>query len=110
MLCFFVLVSRMRCLLLDDAGFQRERDDLIVAHVPHLPAAVPLPTGLLHPLPHVCLGKADAHPHNRFRRKTRRWRGPIALCDNDLYGFEPLLPLRIVAIAYTHEPVPVLRE
>src|SRR5713226_4575772 len=100
----------MRCLLLDDPAFQLECDDLIVAHVPHLAAAVPLPTGLFHPFPHVCLGKADAHPHNRFRRKTRRWRVPIALRDNDLHGFEPLLPLRIVAIAHTHEPVSVLSE
>src|SRR6266446_2337364 len=110
MLCFLVLVSSMRCLLLDDPGFQLERDDLIVAQLPHLAAAVPLPTGLFYPFPHVCLGKADAHPHDRLCGKPRRWRLPIALRDNELHGLEPLLPLRIVAIAYTHEPVPVLRE
>ena len=110
MLCFLGLVSSIRCLLLDDPGFQRERDDPIVAHVPHLAAAIPLPTRLFHPVPHFHLGKAHAYPHNRFRRKTRRWRVPIVLRDNALHGFEPLLPLGIVAIAYSNKTVTVLRE
>ena len=110
MLCSLVLVSSIRCLLLDDPGFQLERDDLIVAHVPHLAAAIPLPPRLFHPVPHFHLGKAHAYPHNRFSRKTRRWRVPIALRDNELHGFEPLLPLRIVAIARTDETVALRRE
>jgi hypothetical protein len=37
-------------------------------------------------------------------------RFPIAFGDEDLHGFEPLLPLRIVAIAHADEAVTVLRE
>ena len=100
--CFglLVLVSSIRCFLLDNTGFQLERHDLIVAQLPYLAAAIPLPTRLLDPFSHFPLGKTDAHPHNRVRRHTRCGRLPLALRDNDLHGFEPLLPLRIVAIAH----------
>ena len=80
----------MRCLLYD-TGFQLEHYDLIVAHLPHLTAAIPLPTRLFHLFSDLHLGKAYAHSHNRIRGKTRRWRFPLALRDNELHGLEPLL-------------------
>src|SRR5712691_6243544 len=110
--CFalLVLVSSIRCFLLDDPGFQRERHDLVVAQLPYLAAPIPLPSRLLDPFAHVHLGKPDAHPHDRLCGKPRCWRLPIALRNDEFHGFEPLLPLCIVAIAHTHEPIPVLRE
>ncbi len=42
--------------------------------------------------------------------EARPWRFPIAFGDEELHGFEPLLPLRIVAIAHADEAVTVLRE
>src|SRR5262245_14459824 len=110
MLYSLVLVSSIRCFLLDDPDFQLERDDLIIAHVPHLAAAIPLPAHLFHPVPHFHLGKAEAHSHHRVSHKARRWWVPITLRDNEFHGLQPLLPLRIVAIARTHETVLVLRE
>jgi len=38
------------------------------------------------------------------------WRRPVALGDHELHGFEPFLPLRIVAIAHTDQTVTILRE
>src|SRR5712691_11148512 len=110
MLCSLVLVSSIGCFLLYDACFQFERDDLIVAHLPHLTVAIPLPTRLLHLFPQLLLGKADAHSHNRIRCKAWRWRLPLTFRNNQLHGLEPLLPLCIVAVAHTHETVTILRE
>ena len=42
--------------------------------------------------------------------EARAWRFPIAFGDQELHGFEPLLPLRIVAIAHADEAVTVLCE
>ncbi len=100
----------MRCFLLDNPGFQRERYHVIVAQLPHLAAAMPLPTRLLHLFSQLHLGKADAHSHHRVRGKTWRGRFPFAFRDNQLHGLETLLPLRIVAIVHTHESVTILRE
>jgi len=91
-------------------GFQLERDDLIVAHLPHLAAPIPLPTRLFHPFPHLHFGKAYAHPNQRVSSTTWRGRVPLALCDDELHGLEALLPLRIVAIAHTDETVALRRE
>ena len=66
------LVSTIRYFLLYNTGFQLERYHVIVPQLPYLAAAIPLPTRLLHLLSHLHLGKADAHPHNRVRGKTRR--------------------------------------
>src|ERR1700675_4658984 len=110
MLCSLVLVSSIGCFLLYDACCQFERDDLIVAHLPHLTVAIPFPARLLHLFPHLLLGKANAHPHNCIRCKARRWWFPIALCDNEFHSLEPLLPLRILAIPHTDETVTILRE
>ena len=49
-------------------------------------------------------------PHNCVRGKTRRWRFPLAFRNNQLYSFEPLLPLRIIAIAHADRTVIILRE
>ena len=40
----------------------------------------------------------------------RPWRFPIAFGDEQLHGFEPFLPLRIVTIAHADEAVTILRE
>jgi hypothetical protein len=42
--------------------------------------------------------------------EARSWRFPIAFGDEDLDGFEPLLPLRIVAVVHADEAVTVLRD
>src|SRR6266852_7903399 len=110
MLRLSTLVSTMRCFLLYNTGVQLEHYRLIVAHLPHLAATIPLPTRLLYRFPHLHLGKADAHPHPRVRCKTRRWRLPLACRDNQFPGLEPLLPLHIVTIAHTHETATILRE
>src|SRR3989442_991842 len=108
MLCSSALISSIRCLLLDDPGFQLERDDLIVAHFPHLATPIPLSTSLLHLVPYLYFGKTHTHSHNRLSRKTRQWRFPPAFRDNDLHSLEPLLPLRILAIPHTNETVTIL--
>ena len=61
MLCSLVLVSSIGCFLLDNPSFQLERYHLLVAKLPHLAAAIPLPTRLLHLFPqfHVVFG--DVH-------------------------------------------------
>lgn len=99
----------MRCFLLYHTAFQLERYHLIVAQLPHLATALPLPTRLLHLFAHLHLGKADTHPYTRGRRKTWRWRLPLAFCNNQLHRLEPLLPLRVVAIAHTDQTVTLLR-
>jgi hypothetical protein len=38
--------------------------------------------------------------------EARPWRFPIAVGDEELHGLEPLLPLRIVAIAYADAAAP----
>ena len=91
-------------------GFQLERDDLIVAHLPHLAAPMPLPTRLFHPFPHLYFGKAYAHPNQRVSSTTWRGRVPLALCNDALHGLKAFLPLRIVAIAHTDETVALRSE
>ena len=110
MLCSLILASNIGCLPLDDTGFQLERHDLIIAQLSYLVAPIPPPPCLFHLLPQLHLGKAYADPHNRGIGKTRPWRVPITLCDNQLHGLKPFLPLRVVAIAHTDEAVTVLRE
>jgi hypothetical protein len=95
-----------RCFLFYKTGCQLEGDHVIVPQLPYLAAAMPLPTRLLHLFSHFYLGKADAHPYDRVRSKARQGRFPLAFCDNQLHGLEPLLPLRIVAIAHTDKMVP----
>src|SRR5262247_3049536 len=92
------LLSTIRCFLLYNTAFQLERYHVIVPQLPHLAAAIPPPTRLLYLFSQLHLGKADAHPHNRLRGKTWRWWFPLSFRDNQLHGFEPLLPLRIVTI------------
>jgi hypothetical protein len=110
MLRLLTLVSTIRCFLLYHAGFQLERYHVLVAQLPHLAGGIPLPTCLLHLAPQLHLGKADAHSHNRVRGKTRLGRFPRAFRNNQLHGLEPLLTLRIVAIAHTDKTVTILRE
>src|SRR5262252_5697623 len=110
MLRLSTLVSTIRCFLLHNTSLQFEGYHVIVAQLPHLTAAIPLPTRLLHLFPQLHLGKADANSHNSVHGKTRRWRFPLAFCDNQLHGLEPLLPLRIVAVAHTDKTVTILRE
>ncbi len=104
------LVSIIRCFLLYNTGFQLESHHLLVPQLPHLAGAIPLPTRLLRLFSPLHLGKADAHPHNRVHGKTRRWRLPLTFRDYQLYGLEPLLPLRIVTIAHADKTVTILHE
>jgi len=64
MLRLSMLVSTIRCFLLDHPGFQLERYHVLVAKLPHLAAAIPLSTRLLHLFPQLHLGKADVHHYN----------------------------------------------
>ena len=64
MLRLSMLVSTIRCFLLYNTGFQLECYDVIVAQLPHLAAAIPLPTRLLHLFLQLHLGKADVHHYN----------------------------------------------
>src|SRR5262245_19533963 len=98
----------MRCLLYNPS-FQLERGHAFVAPFPHLAATIPFPTRLLHLFTQLHLGKVDTHTHPRVRGKTRR-RFPCAFRDNQLHGLEALLPLRIGALAHTHESVTIRRE
>ena len=54
--------------------------------------------------------KATRSPTIWVLGEARLWRFPIAFGDEELHGFEPLLPLCIVAIAHADEAVTVLRE
>src|SRR5262245_42290063 len=110
MLCSLVLVSSIRCFLIYDACFPFERDNLIVAYLPHFMVTIPFPTRLLHLFPQLLLDKANAHPYNDICCKGRWRRFPLTFCDNQLHGLEALLPLRIITIAHTHETVTILRE
>src|SRR5262245_49885435 len=110
MLRLLTLISTIRCLLLYRTGFQLEHWHVLVAQLPHLAGAIPLPTCLLHLVPQLHLGKADAHSYKCVRSKTRPWRFPRAFRNNQLHGLEALLPLRIVAIAHTDKTVTILRE
>ncbi len=65
MLRLSMLVSTVRCFLLDNPGFQLGRYHVLVAQLPHLAAAIPLPTRMLHLFPQLHLGKADVPSHNR---------------------------------------------
>jgi len=102
--------STIGCEVVDDAAVQAERDHAIVAQLPDPSLWIPRPTGLLHPVEDCHVGKGDAYPDDLVVGEARRWRFPIALGDEELHGFEPLLPLRIVAIAHADEAVTVLRE
>jgi hypothetical protein len=42
--------------------------------------------------------------------EARSWRHPVAFGNHELHGFEPLLPLRVVAITHADEAVTILRE
>ena len=64
MLRLSMLVSTIRCFVLDNPGFQLERYYGLVARLPHLAAVTPLPTRPLQLLPQLHLGKADAHHYS----------------------------------------------
>ena len=64
-------VSRIRCPLVYDAGFQLQRGDVSIPQIPHLTVAIPLPRGLFHALAQVHFGKVDTHGHRRVIRETR---------------------------------------
>jgi hypothetical protein len=102
------MASSMRCLLYNPS-FPLERDHAFVAPFPHLAATTPFPTRLRPLCTQWHLGTVDTHAHHRGRGKTRR-RFPRAFRDNYLHGLEALLPLRIEALAHTHESVTILRE
>src|SRR5437899_747004 len=101
---------RVRCLLFYNTGLQLERDDLRVAQLPHLATPIPLSASPLHLVPNLYFGKTHTHSHNRVIRKTRRWRVPLALGNDQLHSLEPLLLLRIITIAHTDETVAILRQ
>src|SRR5438128_8978514 len=101
---------RVRCLLFYNTGLQLERDDLRVAQLPHLATPIPLSASPLHLVPNLYFGKTHTHSHNRVSRKTRRWRVPLALGNDELHSLEALLLLCIVAIAHTDQTVAVLCE
>src|SRR5207247_1784429 len=110
MLCPLALVSSIRCFLFYNTGLQLECDNLRVAQLPHPTIPIPLATRLLHLLPDLDFGKTHTHSHNRVSRKTRRWRVPLALGNDELHSLEALLLLCIVAIAHTDQTVAVLCE
>jgi len=64
MLRLSMLVSTIRCFRLDNPGCQLERYHVLVAQLPHLAAAMPLPTRLLYLFSQLYLGKADVPSHN----------------------------------------------
>src|SRR6266849_249860 len=114
-ICMEILSARRRastigCGFVDDAAVQANRDHTIVAQPPDPPLWIPRYTGLLHPFAECHVGKGHTEPDDLVVCEARRWRFPIAFGDDELHGFEPLPPLRIVAIAHADEAVTVLGE
>jgi hypothetical protein len=102
--------STIGCGGVDDAAVQAERDHTIVAQLPDLSLWVPRPTGLLHQLPDRHVGEGDLYCDDLVMGEARPWRFPIAFGDDELHGLEPLLPLRIVAIADAEQAVTLLSK
>ena len=109
-LCPLLLESTGGCRPHHDAACQPERNCQIVAQLPHFSVWVPVSTSLLHAFTYGHFGKGDAQRDNLVMCRRRRCRFPIAFSHNQLNGFEPLLSLRIVAIAHRDEAVTILRE
>src|SRR6266545_3285869 len=98
-------VSTIGCGFVDDAAIQTERGHAIVAQLPDPSLWIPRPTGLLYPVADRHLCKGDAYSDDLVVGEARPWRFPIAFGDEELHGFEPFFPLRVVAIAHTDEAV-----
>jgi hypothetical protein len=102
--------STIGCRFVDHAAAQAEREHAVITQLPDPPLGIPRSTGLLHPLAEGHFREGDADPDDLVVREASPWRFPIAFGNEKLHGFEPLLPLRIVAIAHADEAVTVLRE
>lgn len=96
--------ARRRCAA---PGQARPRDRCAVARPSGLDSTRSCP---LQPVTSGPVGKGDAQADDVVWGKARWWRFPVALRDKELYGFEPLLPLRIGAIPHADEEVAVLCE
>jgi len=97
--------STIGCGFVDDAAVQAERDHAIVPQLPDPALWIPGSTGLLHPVAECHVGKGHAEADDLVMSEARPWRFPIAFGDEELHGFEPLLPLGIVTIAHAEEAV-----
>jgi hypothetical protein len=102
--------SSAGCPPVDDAPRQAKRDHAIVAQLPDPLVWIPRRSCPLQPVTSGPAGKGDAQADDVVWGKARWWRFPVALRDKELYGFEPLLPLRIGAIPHADEEVAVLCE
>ncbi len=96
--------STLGCGFVHDAAGQAEHDHAIVAQLPDPSRWIPRPTGLLRPVADH-LGNGDAQADELVADDAGPWQFSIAFGDEELHGCEPLLPLRVVAIAHTDETV-----
>jgi hypothetical protein len=78
----------------NDAAPQAERDHTIVSQLPDLSIWVPRPTSLLYQRADCHVGEGDLKCDDLVMGEARPWRFPIAFGDDELDGFEPLLPFQ----------------
>ncbi len=90
--------STTGCGFVDDAAVQAELDHAVVPQQPDPSLWIPRPASLFHPVTDCDVDKGDAQRDDLVVGEARPRRFPIAFGDEDLHGFEPLLPLGIVAI------------
>ena len=96
----------LRVSSLDNARGDPQR--LLIPHLPHLSVRVPSPSGLLDAAPEPDFSPCDLYSHQTRVGLLSAARQPLPFFDNQLHRFAALLPLRIIPLAYAHEPIPIL--
>ena len=101
MLCPLPLASTGRCRCVDDTAVQAERDHAIIAHLPDPSLRVHVRPACFTMSRVATSANATRDANDLVLGERRPLRLPIGLGEDDLHGFEPLLPLGIVATAAT---------
>ncbi len=92
----------------DDATGQAQRNHAIVTQLPDPSIRIPRPTGCFTCSRTAASANATCNHDDLVVGEARPWRLPIALRDEELDSFEPLLALGIVAITHADEAITVL--
>ncbi len=102
--------STIGCRCVDDASFQTECDHAVVAQLPDPSLRVPGPADLLHPGPDRYIGKATRSSTIWWRPMRGRGGSQSHSATTISTVFEPLPPLRVVAVAHADETITVLGD
>ena len=102
--------STIGCQVVNNAAVQTKRDCAIVAQLPDPLLWIPRSTCPLHAIAEPRFDEGDTQFDDLVGGDAGKRRLPIAFGDEELNGLGPLLPLRIVAIAYADEAVTVLLQ